>query len=159
VPCVALGSTDSIITFSYMFGAAIAGVANSAGGRCYHYEWVGLFYGFPTFRMKVYVFLLQLFPRGCSRFSKTIRPHTICYAAEINACAYCENDHLVKQDSLRVAVQTYKDLEKSSYGNTNHVTYATLLSALCNLLSPFKMSFALLYGLRAVLNVTVLYTK
>jgi hypothetical protein len=62
------------------------------------------------------------------------RPNTVCYTAVINACAYCENDQLDKRDSLRIAIKTYKDLEKSKYGNPNHVTYATLLSALRNLL-------------------------
>lgn len=71
-------------------------------------------------------------------------PNTICYTAVINSCAYCENDDMDKRDALRIAIGTYKDLEKSSHSSPNHVTYSTLLTALRNLLpiSP-KRSLAI----------------
>jgi hypothetical protein len=62
------------------------------------------------------------------------RPNTICYTAVINSCAYCVNDVMDKRNALRIAIGTYKDLEKSKYGAPNHVTYANLLNALRNLL-------------------------
>jgi hypothetical protein len=50
-------------------------------------------------------------------------PNTVVYTAVISA-------------ALRIAIRTFKDLEKSSYGRPNHVTYANLLTALRNLLPP-----------------------
>jgi hypothetical protein len=63
-------------------------------------------------------------------------PNTVVYTAVINACAYCENDDTDRSAALRIAIRTFKDLEKSSYGRPNHVTYANLLTALRNLLPP-----------------------
>ena len=50
------------------------------------------------------------------------------------SCAYCENDYLDKQDALKIAVQTYKDLAASKKANANHVTFATTITALRNLM-------------------------
>jgi hypothetical protein len=61
-------------------------------------------------------------------------PNTVCYTAVINSCAYCENDDMDKRNALRIAIGTYKDLEKSNYGSPNQVTYSNLLTALRNLL-------------------------
>jgi hypothetical protein len=63
-------------------------------------------------------------------------PNTVVYTAVINACAYSENDDTDRSAALRIAIRTFKDLEKSSYGRPNHVTYANLLTALRNLLPP-----------------------
>ena len=49
-------------------------------------------------------------------------------------CAYCENDDLDKQDALRIAIATYKDLAKSKDARPNHVTFATVITALRNLM-------------------------
>lgn len=64
-------------------------------------------------------------------------PNTHCFTAVINSCAYCENDALEKRDALKVALATYKELERTpDYGRPNQVTYATILTALRNLLPP-----------------------
>jgi pentatricopeptide repeat protein len=64
----------------------------------------------------------------------TASPNTVCYTAVINACAYCIEDDMDKREALRVAIETYKNLEMSEYGNPNHVTYSNLITALRNLL-------------------------
>jgi hypothetical protein len=64
-------------------------------------------------------------------------PNTHCYTAVINSCAYCENDSLEKRDALKIALATYKELERTpEYGGANNVAYATMLTALRNLLPP-----------------------
>ena len=62
------------------------------------------------------------------------RPNTICYTAVINCCAYSENDEIDKQAALRIAIATFKELERSPHLTPNEVTYANLLTALRNLL-------------------------
>ena len=61
-------------------------------------------------------------------------PNAFCYTAVINACAYCVNDESEKQNALRIAINTYKELDKN--GTPNHVTYINILVALQNLLPP-----------------------
>jgi hypothetical protein len=62
------------------------------------------------------------------------RPDPYCYTAVINACAHCINDEADKRESLRIAIETYKELEK--FGKPNHVTYVNLFNAFGNLLPP-----------------------
>jgi hypothetical protein len=64
------------------------------------------------------------------------KPNTHCYTAVINSCAYSENENLEKRNALQIAVGTYKELVSSDYGNPNHVTFSTLITALRNLSPP-----------------------
>lgn len=61
-------------------------------------------------------------------------PNAFCYTAVINACAFCINDEAEKKHAIRIAINTYKELEKT--GTPNHVTYINMLVALQNLLPP-----------------------
>jgi hypothetical protein len=61
-------------------------------------------------------------------------PNAFCYTAVINACAFCINDETEKKQALRIAINTYKELENT--GTPNHVTYINMLVALQNLLPP-----------------------
>lgn len=64
-------------------------------------------------------------------------PNTHCYTAVINSCAYCIDEATEKRQALEIALATYKELERTpSHGKANHVTYATMVSALTNLLPP-----------------------
>jgi len=64
-------------------------------------------------------------------------PNTHCYTAVINCCAFCLNDNAEKREALRIALETYKELERTpDYGKANHVTFATMIGALSNLLPP-----------------------
>jgi hypothetical protein len=64
-------------------------------------------------------------------------PNTHCYTAVINSCAYCVDDELEKRQALEIALVTYKELERTpAHGKPNHVTYATMIAALTNLLPP-----------------------
>ena len=60
--------------------------------------------------------------------------NAFCYTAVINACAYCMNDESEQRNALRIAINTYKELDKA--GTPNHVTYINMLVALQNLLPP-----------------------
>jgi len=62
------------------------------------------------------------------------KPNTHAYTAVINSCAYCENDLLEKRDSLHIAVKTYKEMMASENAQPNQVTFATVLTALRNLM-------------------------
>jgi hypothetical protein len=73
--------------------------------------------------------MIELHDRGELR----AKPNTICFTAVINSCAYCENDDVGKREALRIAIATYKDLEKSG-NKANNVTYLSLLTAIRNLL-------------------------
>jgi len=65
----------------------------------------------------------------------TARPNTICYTAVINCCAYSQaGDEIDQRAALRIAITTFKELEQSRHASPNEVTYATLLTALRNLL-------------------------
>ena len=64
-------------------------------------------------------------------------PNTHCYTAVINSCAYCIDEESEKRQALEIALATYKELERTpSHGKPNHVFYATMVSALTNLLPP-----------------------
>ena len=64
-------------------------------------------------------------------------PNTHCYTAVINSCAYCVGDAAEKRQALEIALATYKELERTpAHGKPNHVTYATMVAALTNLLPP-----------------------
>ena len=62
------------------------------------------------------------------------KPNTHCYTAVINSCAHCENDEFEKRDALRIAIETYKELIDSDYGEPNEVTFSTLITVLRNVL-------------------------
>lgn len=64
----------------------------------------------------------------------TSPPNTYCYTAVINACAYTERDAIERRDALQVFVKTYKDMISKEDVVANHVTFATVLTALRNLL-------------------------
>jgi hypothetical protein len=67
----------------------------------------------------------------------TSAPNAHCYTAVINSCAYCIDDATEKKNALDIALNTYKELERTpSHGSPNHVTYAELIGALSNLLPP-----------------------
>ncbi len=63
-------------------------------------------------------------------------PNAHCYTAVINSCAYCENDSLDKSLSLRIAIETYKELLNSNHEGPNQITFSTFLTALQNLMPP-----------------------
>ena len=62
------------------------------------------------------------------------KPNTHCYTAVINSCAHCENDEFEKRNALQIAVETYKELIDSDYGDPNEVTFSTLITVLRNVL-------------------------
>ena len=61
-------------------------------------------------------------------------PNIYCYTAVINACAYTERDAIEKRDALEVFVKTYKEMINEENVVPNHVSFATVLTALRNLL-------------------------
>ena len=64
-------------------------------------------------------------------------PNTHCYTAVINSCAYSIGDAAEKRQALEICLAAYKELERTpEHGKPNHVTYATTLAALTNLLPP-----------------------
>jgi len=76
--------------------------------------------------------MLELHDQG--RF-ELAHPNTVCYTAVINCCAYSQNcDNVDKQAALRIAIQTFKELEKSPHAQPNEVSFSTLLTAIRNLL-------------------------
>ena len=88
--------------------------------------------GRPTRARQVLDRMLALYHEG--RFDLP-HPNTICYTAVINCCAYCQNcDDADKQSALRIAVQTFRELEKSPHADPNEVTYSNLVTAVRNLL-------------------------
>lgn len=72
-------------------------------------------------------------------------PNTHCYTAVINSCAYSMDEPTEKRAALEIALATYKELERTpSHGKPNHVTYATMIVALTNLLHPSQSRSAAL---------------
>lgn len=61
-------------------------------------------------------------------------PNIYCYTAVINACAYTERDSIEKRDALQVFVKTYKGMINEEDVVPNNVAFATVLTALRNLL-------------------------
>jgi len=61
------------------------------------------------------------------------KPNTIVYTAVLNACAYTIGDSSAKLESFQMATDAFKELCRSRYGNPNHVTYGTFLTACRNL--------------------------
>ena len=65
-------------------------------------------------------------------------PNTHCYTSVINSCAFCINDESEKRESIKIALATYKESERSpsKHGKPNQVTYGAMLTALSRLLPP-----------------------
>jgi hypothetical protein len=63
-------------------------------------------------------------------------PNSYCYTSVINSCAYCIDDSVEKRDSLQVFVDVYKQMNTVEDMELSHVTFATVLLALRNLLEP-----------------------
>eukprot|EP00535_Pseudo-nitzschia_heimii_P008023 CAMPEP_0197179612 /NCGR_PEP_ID=MMETSP1423-20130617/4497_1 /TAXON_ID=476441 /ORGANISM="Pseudo-nitzschia heimii, Strain UNC1101" /LENGTH=831 /DNA_ID=CAMNT_0042629539 /DNA_START=162 /DNA_END=2657 /DNA_ORIENTATION=+ len=61
-------------------------------------------------------------------------PNIYCYTAVINACAHAERDSIEKRDALQVFLATYKAMMNDKDVVPNNVTFATVLTALRNLL-------------------------
>lgn len=81
---------------------------------------------------KVLQWMKELYASG----TISVAPNIFCYTAVINSAAYSENDALEKRDALEIALATYKELEQTSDLEANNVTFATMLTALRNLLPP-----------------------
>jgi hypothetical protein len=61
-------------------------------------------------------------------------PNAHCYTAVINSCAFCENDSVEKNQALRIAVETYKEMLAADAEGPNQITFSTLITALRNLM-------------------------
>lgn len=64
------------------------------------------------------------------------QPNTLTYTSVLNSCAYVgnEGDTRIKEKALDTAIFTLEELQGSSYGTPNHVTYGMFLKACANLI-------------------------
>jgi hypothetical protein len=75
--------------------------------------------------------MIQIYESGLD----CAKPNAVCYTAVLNACAYCENDPYQKQLAMKIAITTYKSLQKSAHVQANSATYVNMITALRNLLA------------------------
>jgi len=63
--------------------------------------------------------------------NKSVRPNVVIFNAVINACAYTFGDNAEQNRAIEISNLMFKELEVSSYGNPDQVTYGTFLKV-CN---------------------------
>ena len=63
-----------------------------------------------------------------------VLPNTVAYTAVINSCATTYGDQLEKEDALKIAYSTFKEMSESKHATPNHVTYSTFLRAISKLM-------------------------
>jgi hypothetical protein len=64
------------------------------------------------------------------RKNEALRPsnnHVFVYAAVLNACAYTFGTNEVKDEALRIGIDTYEELQRSADIVTNHVAYGSFI--------------------------------
>lgn len=61
------------------------------------------------------------------------KPNAVCITAVINACAYSESDPFQKRSALKIAIGTYKSLQKMQDVQANTATYVNMITAIRNL--------------------------
>ncbi len=71
-------------------------------------------------------------------------PNTVAYTAVINSCAttYGDDQH-EKEEALKIAYSTFKELSESKHAAPNHVTYSTFLRAISKLMPDGEKKDAL----------------
>jgi len=62
------------------------------------------------------------------------KPNTVTYTSVINACAKCRGNQQERDEAIRIAYNTFKELELENYGDPNHVTYMTFIKAVGKLM-------------------------
>lgn len=70
-------------------------------------------------------------------------PNTVTYTAVINSCATTYGDELEKEEALKIAYSTFKELSESDVSAPNHVTYSTFLRAISKLMPEGEKKDAL----------------
>lgn len=71
-------------------------------------------------------------------------PNTVAYTTVINSCATTYgDDQLEKEEALRIAYSTFKELSESKHASPNHVTYSTFLRAISKLMPDGEKKDAL----------------
>ena len=63
----------------------------------------------------------------------SLEPNIFIFGAVLNACAFTYGKKAVKEQALTIAIETFKELNRSSNANSNDVTYATFMRAISTL--------------------------
>jgi len=64
---------------------------------------------------------------------KSMGPNIFIYGAVLNACAFTYGKKAVKEQALTIAIETFKELNRSPNVRSNDVTYATFMRAVSTL--------------------------
>ena len=66
--------------------------------------------------------------------NQSVRPNVVAVNAVMNACAYTSDRHGVKDQNraMEIAHMRLKELENSSYGSPDQITYGTFLKVCAN---------------------------
>jgi len=59
--------------------------------------------------------------------NKHLKPNVIIINSVMNACAYSIGDEMHRSRAMKIASEMFKELERSSYGSPDQVTYGTFL--------------------------------
>jgi len=73
--------------------------------------------------LQLYQEMVNLYKKG----DKSLRPNVVIFNSVLNACAYSIGDDSEQRNALEIASAMMKELEKSSYGKADHITYGTFL--------------------------------
>jgi hypothetical protein len=66
--------------------------------------------------------------------NKDARPNEFTYTSVLNSCAFSSGGQRARKKALDTAIFTLEELQESSYGRPNHVTYGMFLKACANLI-------------------------
>jgi len=86
----------------------------------------------------------QLLQRMIKRYNadnKEAKPNTHVYTAVINAAAYTTGEPEEKKHAFKIADHVFNSLDKSAYGEPNHITYSTYFSACQHLIPEENIRF------------------
>ena len=62
----------------------------------------------------------------------SLRPNVVAVNAVMNACAYTSGDVMAQNRAMEIAHKRFRDLEGSTFGSPDQVTYGTFLKVCAN---------------------------
>ena len=64
--------------------------------------------------------------------NSSLRPNVVAVNAVMNACAYTSGDVMAQNRAMEIAHKRFRELESSTYGSPDQVTYGTFLKVCAN---------------------------
>lgn len=82
--------------------------------------------------LQLYREMLQLYEEGITE----LRPNVVVFNSILNACAYTTGDLSEQQKAMSIANHAFRELDQSSFGKPDQITYGTFFKVCQNQIPP-----------------------